>query len=408
MTSFNIPPHPVDASVELKPFSISIPDAEIERLKVLLKNSPIAPPNHWNSRDDLTHGIPRDTLVDLVNRWENEYDWRKWESTINSFPQYKIAVSDDDGTPYNVHFVGLFSKNPSAVPILLLHGWPGSIVEFLPILQKLRSQYDPESLPFHIIAPHFIGFPFSDPPPLDKIFTHVDNARLISRIMHALGFGKSGYVVQGGDLGSMTATQIAGLDPACKLVHLNALPIPPPPGTDVEADIKAGKYSPDEVENLMRAAEFMKTGNAFIKLDGNRPSTAGLLIGSNPVGLLAWLGEKMMSWSDETPDTDLILTNVALYWFTGCYPTSISHHRLIVDGDIEPLTGGWRKVTVPLGFSSFKKEMGTPPKAWIDATGKVRWYRTHEKGGHFAALEEPETLWKDVEDFVNEFWAKAG
>jgi pimeloyl-ACP methyl ester carboxylesterase len=289
-------------------------------------------------------------------------------------------VSDDDSTPYNIHFLGLFSSNPSAVPLLFLHGWPGSIVEFLPLLLKLRSQYNssgPASLPYHIIVPHFVGFGFSDPPPIDREFTHVDNARLVSKLMHILGFGKTGYVVQGGDLGAATAPVVASIDPACKLVHVNQLNMLPPPGFNVEADIGAGKYAADEVESLMNTAEFVKTGTAFIQLDGTRPATAGYIIGSSPISLLAWIGEKMIRWTDKSPDTDLILTNLSVYWFSGCYPASIYCHREAV-AESAPLMDGWKLVNVPLGYSWFKKEIMNPPKAWIDHTKKVTWYRKHD------------------------------
>jgi microsomal epoxide hydrolase len=276
----------------------------------------------------------------------------------------------------------MFSTNPSAIPILLLHGWPGSVIEFLPLLLKLRSQYasaGSESLPYHIIVPHYIGFGFSDPPPIDgDSFTHVHNARLVSKMMHALGFAKSGYVVQGGDLGSITAPVVANIDPACKLVHVNQLTIPPPPGVDVEADIKAGKYTPEETASLMGTMEFTKTGTAFIQLDGTRPATAGFILGSSPVSLLAWIGEKMTSWTDETPDLDLILTNISLYWFSGCYPTCIYLHRQILDGP-GPFMEAWKDIKKPVGYSWFRKEISSPPKAWIDQTGKVNWYRTHDK-----------------------------
>lgn len=293
-----------------------------------------------------------------------------------------MAVTDDDSTPYDMHFFAMFSTNPSAIPILLLHGWPGSVIEFLPLLLKLRSQYavtGPDSLPYHIIAPHYVGYGFSDPPPIHgDAFTHVHNARLVSKMMHALGFGESGYVVQGGDLGSITAPVVANLDPACKLVHVNQLSIAPPPSVDVEADMKAGAYTPDETASLIRTLEFAKTGTAFIKLDGWRPSTAGFVVGSGPVGLLAWIGEKMTSWSDVTPEMDLILTNVSLYWFSGCYATSIYCHGEIVD-DPAPFMRAWEDVRVPVGYSWFKREISSPPKKWIDLAGKVKWYRTHDQ-----------------------------
>src|SRR3569833_1219349 len=242
---------------------------------------------------------------------------KTWESRINSLPQYKITIPDDDGKAYRIHFLGLFSTNPAAIPILFLHGWPGSVAEFLPLLLKLRDQYassGPASLPYHIIVPHHVGFGFSDPPPTASPFTHADNARLMSKMMHALGYSESGYVVQGGDLGAATAPVIAELDTACKLVHVNLFIMPPPEDVDVGADIIAGKYAPDEVATLANVMVFLLWGFVFFLVVGFCPSSAGFVIGSNPVGLLAWIGEGLLAWSDQTPDEDLILTNVSLYW----------------------------------------------------------------------------------------------
>ena len=402
---FSILPHPVPASTKLTASTIAIPDSEIDRLKTLLKLSPIPEPNVWNSRDDGKFGLPRDQLLELVNHWQNDYDWRKWESTLNSIPQYNITVTDDGLNKYKINFFALFSKNPSAIPILFLHGWPGSVVEYLPILQKLQAEYTSETLPYHIIVPHHIGYPFSSPPPVDKEFTHSDNACVMSKMMHALGFEKTGYIAQGGDFGGWTAPAIANIDPACKLVHMNMLNITPPAGEDVEAGIKEGKYSPDEVAAFGRLAEFGKTGTAFIQLDGTRPAAAGYLLGTNPIALLAWIGEKTIQWSERAPDRDMILTNVALYWFTRSFPTSIYVHRMVFE-NVELLMADWKAIQKPLGYSCFKNDLSTPPERWIQQTEQVKWYRLHERGGHFPALEEPETLWRDVEDFIGEFWGK--
>ncbi|RBR07161.1 hypothetical protein FVER53590_12951 [Fusarium verticillioides] len=402
---FSAPPWPVPASANLTPSTISVPESEIERLKTLLKLSPIPNANIWNSREDGAFGLPRDTLTELVEYWANGYDWKKWEATLNSIPQFNITVTDDDSKDYKINFLALFSKNPDAVPILFLHSWPGSVVEYLPILQKLKSEYDSDSLPYHIIVPHHVGFGFSDAPPLDKPFTHIDNACLMSKMMHSLGFDKTGYVTQGGDLGGWTAPVIANIDPACKLVHMSMLNISPPPGENVEEGIKAGNYTPDEMAAFGRMADFQKKETAFIQLDGTKPATAGYIFGSNPIALLAWIGDKMHRWSDETPSKDLILTNIALYWFTGCYPTSIYLHLTVLE-DHELMMNAWKSLKVPLGHSAFKKELVTAPERWIRETEQVKWHRMHDKGGHFAALEEPDALWRDVEDFIGAFWEK--
>jgi microsomal epoxide hydrolase len=240
MTSipFSTPPHAVDRSANLTPFSISIPDSDVNRLKTLLQLSHIASPNFENSHDDGYFGIPHHALTSLLTHWQTKYSWREWESALNSIPQYTITITDDDhhDESYTIHFLALFSSNPSAIPIALLHGWPGSVVEFLPLLQHARSKYEtPEALPYHIIVSHFVGYGFSSPPPLDRDFTHRDNARLLAKLMRTLGF--EGYVAQGGDLGGATAPVVSSLDEACRLVHVNMLGIPPPEGTDVEADM---------------------------------------------------------------------------------------------------------------------------------------------------------------------------
>ncbi|KAK1637086.1 Alpha/Beta hydrolase protein [Colletotrichum phormii] len=377
---FSARPYEVPASAKLTPTSISIPDAEIDSLKTLLKLTPIPKPNRFNSRGDESFGLHRDVLSALVKYWENDYDWRKWESTLNTIPQFNMDVTDDDSKTYKINFFALFSKNPSAIPILFLHSWPGSVVEYPPILRNLQSQYDSESLPYHVIVPH--------------------------HMMHALGFDKSGYIAQGGDLGGWSAPVIANLDSACKLVQMSMLNVSPPAGEDVEAGIEAGRYTPDEVAAFARSAEFAKTGTAFIQLNGTKPASAGYIIGSNPVALLSWIGDKMIKWSDKTPDRDLIITNLALYWFTGCFPTSVYIHRVVFE-NVELMMNGWKTLKVPLGYSAFKYELVTAPERWIRQTAQVSWYRMHERGGHFAALEEPETLWKDVEDFIGKFWPKA-
>lgn len=149
---------------------------------------------------------------------------------------------------------------------------------------------------------------------------------------------------------------------------------------------RKGIYTTDEIASLTRTQAFVARGTAFIQLDGTRPSTAGFLVGSNPVSLLAWIGEKMLSWTDsavfdplsDEAHRELLLTNVSLYWFSRCYPTTMYHHRIALKG-LGELTGGWRDVRVPMGYSWFSKEISNPPRAWIEKTGKVGWYRKHDK-----------------------------
>lgn len=210
---------------------------------------------------------------------------------MNSFPQCSTDVQDDDGKTYTDRFLSLFSKKPSAIPIVFLHGWPGSVVDFLPMLRHVRARYaSPVELPYHVIVPHLIGFGYSSPPPLDKDFAVQDNAGLVPEMMHLLGFTaeRGGCIVQGGDPGGAVAPSTAALNPACRLVHVNMVIILPPDGIDVEADIAKGPYTKDEVESLQRSAEFGVSGVAYAQLQGTKPATAGLAVGNSPVSLLAW------------------------------------------------------------------------------------------------------------------------
>ncbi|GME32016.1 Epoxide hydrolase [Neofusicoccum parvum] len=413
---FATPPHPVTSGV-LSPFKVSIPDSELQKLQTLLTLLPIAAPNYPN---DASHagrfGVTRDWLAGAVSHWANPatFSWRAHEAEINSVPHFKLDIADDldatgSGKAYTVHFAALFSANRDAQPVLLMHGWPGSFTEFLPILLKVRAQHarDPAALPFHLIVPSLNGFGFSSAPPPDVDFGPVAQARVMARAMAALGFarradGTGGYAVQGGDVGSLVGAAMAAMYDDVTAVHLNMLMMPEPPAG---LDLAAVKYSDAELAAMQSGKDFFATGSDYARLHGNKPSTAGLAIGSSPVALLAWIGEKMLAWSDPqtAPSLDEILRNISIYWFTGCYPTSIWFYRNMVDPSRTVKTATWSAIKgKPLGFSSFKREISFPPKAWLDASGVVTWTRHHDKGGHFAALEQPDALWNDVVDFLKE------
>ncbi|KAK7700198.1 hypothetical protein SLS57_012175 [Botryosphaeria dothidea] len=403
---FATPPHPVTKGI-LSPFQISVPDEEVQHFKTLLNLCPIAAPNYANNASHRgTFGVTRDWLVNAKTYWESQFSWREHETILNSIPQFKIQVKDDhtpdgDGSRYSIHFAALFSQKTDAVPIIMMHGWPGSFIEFLPILLKVLDQYadKPSELPFHIIVPSLSGFGFSSPPSETKDFSPIDQARVLVKMMTALGFDR--FVAQGGDLGSFVATAMAVQHPEVAALHLNLVAMLTQP-----TGLKDPSYTQAELDALQRAKSFLATEADFATLQGHKPSTAGLAVGSSPIALLAWIGEKMVAWSDPAtrPSLDHILLNISLYWFTRSYPTSLWYYRNFVD----PSRGD--RVTIEdvrdklLGFSLFAKELAYPPKAWRDACGNFTWFREHGKGGHFAAFEQPDELWQDVVDFVNEQW----
>jgi len=200
-------------------FHIDIPDEDIRRLKQLLNLTHVANANYENSRPvgGRNLGLRRDWLIEAKHTWENDFDWRRHEAHMNSFPNFKAVIKDDLGD-FSIHFVALFSKKEDAVPLFFFHGWPGNFAEFLHILELLGSRYTPDTLPYHVIVPSLPGYTFSSPPPEDHDFGLTDVARLMDKLAKCLGFGGR-YVVQGGDVGSRVARIMAATYDGCKAIH---------------------------------------------------------------------------------------------------------------------------------------------------------------------------------------------
>ncbi|KAF7365286.1 putative epoxide hydrolase [Mycena venus] len=381
------------------PFNVAVPESAILELKTLLKFAKVAPPTYESSRPDANYGVTRDWIQKAKAEWET-FDWRKIEAHINAFPQYKIPITNTDGASYNIHFLALFSEKPDAVPIMMLHGWPGSFLEFLPILGILSTRYTSATLPYHIIVPSLPGYAFSDPPPLDRNFNLQDVARLLNSLMAQLGFDQ--YVVQGGDIGSQTARILVAEHANCKAIHMNFCYMTEPPNFDTSS------LTASDNDILERRDWFLRSASAYAFEHATRPSTLSFVLSSSPLALLAWIGEKFMDWTDEDPPMTTILESVSLYWFTDTISTSFYPYRNTtpVDKNHIDLSNNpkWH-ITKPFGYSAFPKEILQSPRRWIETTGKLDFYREHDKGGHFAAIERPETLLKDLEDFVSQVWS---
>lgn len=327
---------------------------------------------------------------------------RKVEDEINSFPNYTAKVKES-GDTFDIHFAALFSERTDATPIIMLHGWPGSFLEFLPILKLLKGKYTPQTLPYHIIVPSLPGYAYSSPPPLHRDFRLENCAEIVDNLMVGLGFG-DGYVVQGGDVGSMVGRVLGALQPRARAVHLNFCVVPDPgddvPAADVDEAERAG---------LLRGQAFLRLATSYAFQHATKPSTVGLALSASPLSLLAWIGEKFLDWTDEDPPLDTILASVTLYWFTGCYPTSLwPYRRLFGPGAGAGIheNPAWRIDGKPLGYSWFPKELAPTPRAWVATTGNLVFSRQHRSGGHFAAMERPEVLLQDVEDFVAQVWPR--
>ncbi|KAA8645986.1 epoxide hydrolase family protein [Aspergillus tanneri] len=385
---------PAAATIAPTPFTSSIPQDQLDDLRTLLKLSKIAPPTYENTQTDRRFGVTSDWLTTVREKWLNDFDWRACEARINSFPQFTAQIED-----IKLHFVALFSEKRDAVPVVLLHGWPGSFLEFLPMLQLFREEFTPNTLPYHLIVPSLPGYAFSSGPPLDRNYSTEDVARVVDRLMEDLGFG-SGYVAQGGDIGSKVARILAVDHDSCKAVHLNFQYIPSPPGGD------SGDITEAEKRGLSRREDFLTLGRSYSDEHATRPSTIGHVLSSSPIALLAWCGEKYLDWVDDPLPTETILELISLYWLTESFPRAIYPYRELISmaKDAQAYMRRWY-IRKPYGFSSFPREIMPPPRSWMRITGDLTFWKDHDKGGHFAALERPKDMKDDLTEFIALAWS---
>ena len=338
---------------------------------------------------------------------------RKHEDDINSFPHFWANVPAFDST-IGIHFVALFSQKPDAVPLLLLHGWPGSFLEFLGILRILRERYpDPKTLPYHVIVPSLPGYALSDAPPLNRDFDFEDIARIFDHLLVQI-LGLKGYIGQAGDVGSRVVRILAAQYEHCRGTHLNLCNLSQPEGKSVD-DLEA--Y---EKKGLERYDQFKAKGAAYAQMHATRPGTIGLALSSSPLALLSWVGEKFLEWTDpdsfpadaKLPETQVpystalmreALLSVSLYWFSGHAHTNLYSYRHVsttIGGKDHSYKGYHIHAPKKLGYSYFPHDIAPTPKSWVATTGNLVDCKIHDKGGHFAALELPEVLLADFEDFV--------
>ncbi|MCB2075609.1 MAG: epoxide hydrolase [Novosphingobium sp.] len=367
---------------EIRPFTLAIEQDQLDDLNRRLDTV------RWPDRetvDDWSQGTPLAVLQDLVAYWREGYDWRKCESRLNSLGQF---VTELDGLA--IHFLHVRSPHENALPLLITHGWPGSIIEFMRVIAPLT---DPVAHggkaqdAFHVIAPSLPGYAFSGKPTqpgwgAERI------ARAWAELMTRLGYGH--WVAQGGDWGSLITYAIGMQAPAgCAGIHLN-MPIGGP------TEEARRNPTPQEMHALERMQYYQDWDSGYSKQQQTRPQSLGYGLVDSPVGLAGWIYEKLHGWSDNDGDAcavlgrDAVLDNIMLYWLPA---TGASAARLYWESfaRIRP-----SEILLPSGISVFPKEITPSPRAWVERRMKniVHWNEL-DKGGHFAAWEQPEL-------FVNE------
>ncbi len=368
----------------MRPYRIEVPNAVLDDLKQRLARS------RWpeaETVDDWSQGIPLAYTRDLAAYWADGYDWRPREAALNRFDHYLTEIDGLD-----IHFIHQRSPHDDALPLLITHGWPGSVVEFHKVIEPLVNPASgrPEDA-FHVICPSLPGYGFSGKPPrtgwgVEKI------AQAWDTLMVRLGYDR--YGAQGGDWGAAITTQIGRNRGHCVGIHLN-MPIARP-----AAGSGGGDLTEDEQRALAAFAEHQKWGTGYSKQQSTRPQTLGYGLVDSPVGQLAWIVEKFWAWTDcdghpeNVLSRDELLDNVMLYWATGSGASSArlyweSFNRFVTDG----------RVDLPTGVASFPKEILRTPRRWCEAAYNITHWTTMPRGGHFAAFEQPELFVDDVRAF---------
>lgn len=346
------------------------------------------PGSGWELGTDLAY------LKELCGYWRDNFDWQGFEARVNAFPQFATDISGQ-----RVHFLHARSPRPDAVPLLLIHGWPGCVLEFREVVGPLS---DPDGYgehtagAFHVIAPSIPGYGFSGPTSaagwdLNRI------ADVFAILMDRLGYDR--YLVQGGDWGSAIALAMAARVPdRVRAVHVNLLTAAPPGDGDPMAGVTAA-----EQRRLGTMQRFLAAETGYQALQSTKPQSLAYGLADSPAGLAGWLVEKYRGWSDCGGDVersftrDRLLDNISLYWVTGTINSSMRlYHEALGPGKTLPSA----PVRVPLGHAVYPAEIYACPRRWADACYDVVHWVEMPRGGHFAAMEVPDLFVDDMRSFA--------
>ena len=371
------------ASTLIRPFTVSIPDSELDDLRRRLAGTRWPDPE---TVDDWSQGVRVENARTLVDHWQHGYDWRRLESELNRFPQFLTEIDGLD-----IHFIHVRSKNPHAMPLILTHGWPGSVVEFLKLIGPLT---DPVSFggdaadSFDVVIPSLPGFGFSQKPA--ETGWNVERiASAWAELMKRLGYTK--WAAQGGDWGAVVTTALGAMQPEGLVgIHLNTQYAFPAQIPDA--------LSPEERDAVETLAFYTGDLGGSNHLQGTKPETVGFALADSPAGQAAWIYEKYQSKTDnrgpaeDAISVDDMLDVISVYWFTN---SAASSGRIYWENRSATFAGP--KLTLPVAVTVFPRDIPRVPRSWIeDAYSTLIHYGEADKGGHFAALEQPEILLDEI------------
>ncbi len=386
----------VTSSDDIRPFKVDIPETALADLRRRLAAT------RWPDSatvKDRSQGVDQQTLQDLVAYWQSAYDWRRAERKLNAFPQYLTNIDGLD-----MHFIHVRSRHENALPLIMTHGWPGSVVELLDVIAPLT---DPTAHggkvedAFHLVMPSIPGFGFSQKP-TSMGWDAQRIARAWDTLMKRLRYDR--YISQGGDWGAIISDALGRQAPQGLLgIHVNRIERGSTFPAEAAQALKSGGPTPDSLSADERkvfdeARDFLNNGFGYASILSTRPETIGYGLADSPVGLAAWLYDKIADWvftrghPEQALSRDAILDNITLYWLTNTGPSS---------GRIywENLKAGAKlsAVKVPVAVTVFPGEVYRPPRKWLSkAYPKLVYYNRASKGGHFAAWEEPEIFAEEI------------
>jgi pimeloyl-ACP methyl ester carboxylesterase len=378
---------------DISAFRIDIPQTDLDDLRERLART------RWGAQlpgADWQRGVPVGYLRELAEYWAGTYDWRAHEAELNAHPQF---VTDIDGQ--RLHFLHVTSPEPGALPLVVSHGWPGSVAEFLDVIGPLSNPRahggDPADA-FHLVIPSLPGFAFSTPlsgPGWDSRRI----ATAYAELMHRLGYQR--YGAQGGDFGAFVAPDLGRVDPEHVVgVHVNAASMGFVPFGEVPEAERAGLTGAEQAR-LARMQAFLSDGNGYFQIQATRPQTLAHGLVDSPVGQLAWNVEKFKEWShgdlpEDSIDRDRMLTNVMLYWLTGTAGSAATLYYESMH------SGNWPTPSqVPTGVAVFAEDF--PIRRYAERGNTITHWSEFDRGGHFAAMEAPDLLCQDIRDFFRRY-----
>ncbi|WP_353718951.1 epoxide hydrolase family protein [Dyadobacter sp. 676] len=385
----------------MRPFRIEIPDSDIDYLRQRLANA------RWNpTQSGWEKGVPVGYLKNTADYWLNQFDWKKQEADLNRYPHFITGIDGQD-----IHFLHIRSPRANAVPLMLIHGWPGSFADFTRVIGPLSNPQESGQVAFDLVIPSIPGFGFSVPVK-EKGYNMFRIAATFATLMDRLGYER--FAVHGGDMGAGVAGIMSGIA-AHRLI-----------GTHINSDFFAvaglgmfpsdrSSFTDEENLGLERMKRYQKDGTAYLEIQATRPQTIGTALSDSPVGQLAWMAEKYKEWTDEAKELpedaigmDQMLTNVSLYWFNqlGASSAAILSENMSMafdwGGGNAQEANQWAGPKVPSAIACFgKKEDETLLKKLASLMGEPDRWSFYDSGCHFPAMEVPDLLVEDIRQFFS-------